>query len=100
VRFHLSEVFLLAAAVILFRDFVITWFRERMPARSAKMPSLRSAKWKTAVFMVGSALVLLGTVDSSGLWPWIANFGTLAVLGSMGLALYSGYEYLSHLFLR
>ena len=100
VDFHLSTVFLLVVVATLFRDVLITWLRRLRPLRAATMPSLRAAKWKTAAFMVGSALVILGSLDPSGFWPWIANVGTMTVIGAMGLAFYSGYEYVVYLFLR
>jgi CDP-diacylglycerol--glycerol-3-phosphate 3-phosphatidyltransferase len=84
--------------VIVLRECVVTTFREIWPERAGQIPSIKAAKYKTGVMMVGFGILLLAGMPQP--------FGTGAVyLGSLltfiatFLALWSGWSYF-WLFLR
>lgn len=78
---RLSELSLIAAVLILFRELLVSGLREFLAGKAVAMPVTKLAKWKTATQLVALPLLLVGDAASVGgiplQWPgevllWIA----------------------------
>ncbi|QCE33749.1 CDP-diacylglycerol--glycerol-3-phosphate 3-phosphatidyltransferase [Acetobacteraceae bacterium] len=64
---HLSDYGTLYAAIlILFREIMVGGLRDYASAAGSKIPTIRIAKWKTAVQMTGLGFLIVG--KSGGVW--------------------------------
>jgi cardiolipin synthase len=78
---RLSDLSLIAAVLILFREILVSGLREFLAGKAISMPVTKLAKWKTASQLVALPLLLVGDSASVGgiplQWPgelllWIA----------------------------
>ncbi|MQX36054.1 CDP-diacylglycerol--glycerol-3-phosphate 3-phosphatidyltransferase [Roseospira navarrensis] len=83
---RLSDIALVAAVLILFREILVSGLREFLAGKAVSMPVTKLAKWKTATQLVALPLLLVGDTASVGGvpldWPgelllWIAALLTV-----------------------
>ncbi|KAA5607217.1 CDP-diacylglycerol--glycerol-3-phosphate 3-phosphatidyltransferase [Roseospira marina] len=90
---RLSDVALVAAVVILFREILVSGLREFLAGRSIGMPVTMLAKWKTTAQLVALPLLLVGDAATLGGlpldWP-----GELLLWVAALLTAQTGYIYL------
>ncbi len=72
---RLSDLGLVAAVIILFREVLVSGLREFMAERGVGMPVTRLAKWKTTAQLVALPLLLVGDAVNVGGLPlsWVGE---------------------------
>jgi len=61
---RITGVFVLAVVVILVREFVVAGLREFLGSKEIKMPVTQLAKWKTAIQMISSGLLIIAPYNA------------------------------------
>ena len=84
---------LVAAAIILLREIVISGLREYLGGLKIAVPVSRLAKWKTAVQMVALAVLLVAPAVQDAA-PQLTLVGLLLLWLAALLTLWTGYDYL------
>ena len=91
ITFDVSSILFWCVIIIVVRESVVTTLREMYPERARQVPSLATAKLKTAVMMFGFGLLILQ--DIQPFWREIFVLGKGLIFLSMCLAVYSGVVY-------
>lgn len=91
ITFDASSILFWCVFIIVVRESVVTTLREMYPERARQVPSLATAKLKTAVMMIGFGLLILK--DTQPFWREIFVLGKGLIFLSMCLAVYSGVVY-------
>lgn len=92
IAFRADSFMLWCVIVIVVREGIVTTIRETWPEKARSIPSLKAAKWKTALMMMGFGLLMLGNLEG-GLIPYIVLLGSLFLTASTVLAVWSGAQY-------
>lgn len=86
---RVEGVHIVAAAIILCREIVVSGLREFLATLQVGMPVSRLAKWKTAIQMVAMAFLILGDAGP----PGTEEVGLAALWLAAALTLITGYTY-------
>ena len=88
----LSSASLVAAAVIVLREAMVSGFREALGIEGGGIQSSIVAKWKTTTQMI-ALVILLGGSLSAAIHPLLPVMGEWVLWVSAGLAVWSGVAY-------
>ncbi|MCC4242884.1 CDP-diacylglycerol--glycerol-3-phosphate 3-phosphatidyltransferase [Stappia indica] len=83
---------MIAAAVILCREILVSGLREFLAELRVSVPVTKLAKWKTTVQLVAMAFLLAGPAGEAVL-PGTQILGLIALWIAALLTLYTGYDY-------
>ena len=86
---RITGVFVLAVIIILTREFLVAGLREFLGPKDVKLPVIKLAKWKTAIQMVATGLLIIG--------PFNAHADLLGLAGlciAAAITAYTGWIYL------
>lgn len=86
---RIAGIFVIAAVVILVREFVVSGLREFLGAKAATLPVTRLAKWKTAIQMAACGLLIIAPVD---IYAELAGLSGLCVAAA--ITAWTGWLYL------
>ena len=86
---RVEGVHIVAAAIILCREIIVSGLREFLATLQVGMPVSRLAKWKTVIQMVAMALLILGNAGP----PGTETIGLIALWAAAALTLVTGYTY-------
>lgn len=86
---HVDVVGLIAMMVILAREFMVSGLREYLGPKDVKLPVSKLAKWKTAVQMAATGVLLLVPV-----MPFAADIGLGGLVVAAALTCVTGWGYL------
>ncbi|HUT50424.1 MAG TPA: CDP-diacylglycerol--glycerol-3-phosphate 3-phosphatidyltransferase [Alphaproteobacteria bacterium] len=89
---RIAGVALIAAAIILLREIVISGLREYLGGLNVEVPVSRLAKWKTTVQMVAIGVLIVGTAGPPDV-P-IVLIGEVLLWAAALLTVVTGYDYL------
>ncbi len=89
---RVSKVGMIAALIILCREFLVSGLREYLAKVQVLMPVNIITKSKTAVQMIALVLLLYANNETWGLV--ISVFGEILLWVAAGVTLYSGWQYL------
>jgi cardiolipin synthase len=84
---------LLAAAIILCREILVSGLREYLAELQVSVPVTRLAKWKTSAQMVAIGFLIAGEAGDRVV-PVVSQVGILLLWLSAMLTLYTGYDYM------
>lgn len=74
---------------IFIREFIISGLREYLGPKDVKVPVSDLAKWKTAVQMIATGLLIIGPHITGGVF-----IGITALIAAAALTVYTGWDYL------
>ncbi len=80
---------LAAVIIILSREFLVSGLREYLGPMNVKLPVSKLAKWKTAIQMVATAVLIV-----AGTAPYAAQSGLILLNIAALLTVITGYDYL------
>ncbi len=83
---------LLAAAIILCREILVSGLREYLAELHVSVPVTRLAKWKTIGQMVAVGFLIAGEAGDRVI-PFVTQVGIALLWMSAVLTLYTGYDY-------
>ena len=83
----------LAAFIILAREFLVSGLREFLAASQISVPVTQLAKWKTTVQLVALAILLTGPAGAK-LWAGLPAFGIATLWLAALLTAVTGWDYL------
>jgi cardiolipin synthase len=83
---------LLAAAIILCREILVSGLREYLAELHVSVPVTRLAKWKTIGQMVAVGFLIAGEAGDRVI-PYVTQVGIALLWMSAVLTLYTGYDY-------
>ena len=83
---------LLAAAIILCREILVSGLREYLAELRVSVPVTRLAKWKTIGQMVAVGFLIAGEAGDRVI-PFVTQVGIALLWMSAVLTLYTGYDY-------
>ncbi len=86
---RITGVFVLLVIVILAREFMVSGLREYLGPKNVKLPVSALAKWKTAVQMIATGILIVAPYITGG-----TIIGILALTGAAVLTVITGWEYL------
>lgn len=84
-----------AGILILCREILVSGLREYLAGLKVSVPVTQLAKWKTAIQMVAIAFLLVGPAGDALMPTGLTmTVGTTLLWISLGVTLYTGYDYL------
>jgi len=86
---RIEHIWVLNVVVILVREFLVSGLREYLGPRNIKLPVSKLAKWKTAVQMLATGLLIVGPFIWGG-----QMLGQLLLTGASVLTVVTGWAYL------
>ncbi len=86
---HVGMVELSAILIILAREFLVSGLREYLGPKNIQLPVSRLAKWKTAVQMVATGILIISPVV-----PFAAEVGLGGLILAAALTCITGWDYL------
>ncbi|MEN3953045.1 CDP-diacylglycerol--glycerol-3-phosphate 3-phosphatidyltransferase [Iodidimonas sp. SYSU 1G8] len=87
----IDGVHLIAAVIILCREFLVSGLREVLADIKVSVPVSKLAKWKTTVQIVAIAFLLAGDAPQ---WLPAVDIGIIGLWIAAVLTMYTGYDYL------
>ena len=85
---RIGGIFTLAVIVILMREFLVAGLREFLGPKGVTLPVTKLAKWKTAIQMVATGVLIVGPFMSGG-----TVLGMVLLTIAAGLTVVTGWEY-------
>ena len=86
---RIEGIWVILVIAILVREFTVSGLREYLGPKGIKVPVSDIAKWKTAVQMVATALLIIAPYITGGTF-----FGIVALCAAAGITVYTGWGYL------
>ncbi len=86
---RISGIFVLLVIIILAREFMVAGLREYLGPKDIKLPVTPLAKWKTAVQMIATGILIIAPYVTGGI-----VLGLLCLTGASVLTVMTGWEYL------
>ncbi len=86
---RITGIFVIFVIIILTREFVVSGLREYLGAKNIKVPVSKLAKWKTAVQMLATGLLIISPYITGGI-----AFGLFCLAGACTLTVITGWDYL------
>ncbi len=88
-----SGVSVIAAAIILTREILVSGLREFLAGASVSVPVTKLAKWKTTVQMIALGILLSGPAGETVI-PHLMTIGTIGLWIAAILTIITGYGYM------
>ena len=85
---RIEGLWVIAVLVILMREFLVAGLREFLGPRNVKLPVIPLAKWKTAIQMLATCLLIVAPYV-----PFGSILGLACLSGAAILTLVTGWEY-------
>ncbi len=89
---HITGLTVAPAAVILFREILVSGLREFLGEVNVSVPVSNLAKWKTVMQMVAIGFLIAGPTGDK-IFPWTSLTGLALLWVSATLTLYTGWDY-------
>lgn len=86
---RIEGIFVIAVILILMREFLVAGLREFLGPKGIKLPVMKLAKWKTAVQMAATALLIIAPYNVTAEW-----LGLIGLILAAVLTLVTGWTYL------
>ncbi len=86
---RIENLWVLSVAIIIVREFAVSGLREYLGPKNIKLPVTRLAKWKTALQMIATGILIVGPFFWGG-----QMIGQLALTGASVITLITGWGYL------
>ena len=86
---RIEHVWVMNVVIIIAREFLVSGIREYLGPRGIKMPVTPLAKWKTALQMLATGVLIVGPYIWGG-----ELIGSLLLTGASALTVITGWEYL------
>lgn len=86
---RLDGLWIIAALVIMTREFLVSGMREFLGPKNIKLPVSNLAKWKTALQMLALGILIIGPFA-----PFALIAGNIALSGAALLTIVTGWSYL------
>jgi len=83
---------LIAALIILAREFLVSGLREFLANAAVSLPVSRIAKFKTTIQMIAIGAMILGPI-ANRIWPGALNVAYVLLWMSAGLTVWTGWVY-------
>lgn len=86
---RVAGIWVLAVIIILMREFLVAGLREFLGPKGVKLPVMKLAKWKTAVQMVATGILIVAPFVTGGYVLGLAGLSAAAILTVL-----TGWKYL------
>ena len=86
---RIEGIWVLSVVIIIIREFTVSGVREFLGSQNLKLPVTKLAKWKTALQMLATAVLIIGP------YIWMGQlFGSLLLAGASVITVITGWGYL------
>lgn len=85
---RITGIFVLAVIIILMREFTVSGLREFLGPKDVKLPVTKLAKWKTAIQMVATGLLIIAPVNA-----YAEVLGLIGLCVAAAITAYTGWLY-------
>ena len=86
---RIEHIWVMNVVIIIVREFLVSGIREYLGPKGIKVPVTPLAKWKTAMQMLATAILIVGPYIWAG-----QTIGQLVLTGASALTVITGWEYL------
>lgn len=85
---RIAGIFVMAVIIILVREFVVAGLREFLGSKDIKLPVTQLAKWKTALQMTATGMLIVGHLNTAA-----HVLGLIGLCAAAGITAWTGWIY-------